>query len=65
MRRALLKARWLWVLAALATTSCDDDPTPPVEETPSLSSCVEQPTELARPPSGQLPCDLLPPGFSK
>ncbi len=25
--------------------------------------CLDQPTDLARPPSGALPCDLLPPGF--
>ncbi|HWO20074.1 MAG TPA: hypothetical protein VNO30_14910 [Kofleriaceae bacterium] len=25
--------------------------------------CVDRPTDLARPPPGQLPCELLPPGF--
>ncbi len=25
--------------------------------------CLERPIDLARPPSGALPCDLLPPGF--
>lgn len=25
--------------------------------------CVDRPTDLARPPTGQLPCELLPPGF--
>jgi hypothetical protein len=29
----------------------------------ALASCLEQPTDLPRPPSGQLPCELLPPGF--
>ena len=25
--------------------------------------CLDRPTDLLRPPSGQLPCELLPPGF--
>jgi hypothetical protein len=29
-----------------------------------LKPCLDRPTELERPPSGQLPCDLLPPGLS-
>ena len=30
-----------------------------------LSSCVERPTDLPRPPAaGQLPCDLIPPGLT-
>jgi hypothetical protein len=65
MRRALIKARWLWLLVPLAAASCKDDPLLPEDETPGLSACVEQPTALARPPAGQLPCELLPPGFSK
>jgi len=28
-----------------------------------LAPCLDRPTDLDRPPSGQLPCDLLPPGF--
>lgn len=28
-----------------------------------LAACLERPTDLARPPTGQLPCELLPPGF--
>ena len=61
MRRALKKARWLWLLLPLAVASCEDDS--PLR--PGVSACLEQPTELARPPSGQLPCALLPPGFSQ
>ena len=26
--------------------------------------CLERPTDLPRPPTGALPCDLLPPGFA-
>jgi hypothetical protein len=64
MKRALMKTRWLWLLAPLALASCEDEQpvTPPVD---SLSSCLTQPGELQRPPSGQLPCELLPPGFSR
>lgn len=69
MRRAAMKARWLWLLVPLTVASCKD--TPPPEEHPSgqdggtLKPCVEQPTALAVAPSGQLPCELLPPGFSQ
>jgi hypothetical protein len=28
-----------------------------------LAPCIESPTDLDRPPSGSLPCDMLPPGF--
>ena len=30
---------------------------------PGLAPCLDRPTDLDRPPSGQLPCELLPPGF--
>lgn len=36
---------------------------PPPPE--AYTACVEQPTSLAKAPSGQLPCELLPPGFSR
>ena len=29
----------------------------------TLAPCLDRPTDLARPPTGQLSCDLLPPGF--
>jgi hypothetical protein len=28
-----------------------------------LAACLDRPGELARPPSGRLPCDLIPPGL--
>ncbi|PTL77863.1 hypothetical protein [Vitiosangium sp. GDMCC 1.1324] len=65
MRRARMKARWLWPLVALVVASCKDDPPPPAPPVDSLTACVEQPTALQTPPSGQLPCELLPPGFSR
>jgi len=30
----------------------------------ALGPCLDQPTDLLRPPAGQLPCELLPPGFT-
>jgi hypothetical protein len=66
MRRALMKARWPWLLVPLMAASCKDDPPPPAPPpVDSLSPCVDQPTALQGPPSGQLPCELLPPGFSR
>jgi hypothetical protein len=29
----------------------------------SLASCIDEPGVLARPPSGSLPCELIPPGL--
>ena len=29
----------------------------------ALAPCLAKPTDLARPPTGALPCELLPPGF--
>ena len=31
--------------------------------TGGLAACLDRPGELARPPSGRLPCDLIPPGL--
>ena len=31
----------------------------------ALEACLDRPTDLPRPPSGQLPCELLPPGFGE
>ena len=28
-----------------------------------LAACLDRPTDLARPPTGQLPCELIPPGL--
>jgi len=28
-----------------------------------LAPCLDRPTDLPRPPTGPLPCDLVPPGF--
>jgi hypothetical protein len=31
--------------------------------TGGVGACLDRPGELARPPTGQLPCDLIPPGL--
>lgn len=31
---------------------------------PALTSCLDRPDELSRPPAAELPCELLPPGLS-
>lgn len=37
---------------------------PPADAGP-LAACAESPSALPRPPGGGLPCELLPPGFTK
>lgn len=29
----------------------------------TLGPCLDRPTDLPRPPTGQLPCELIPPGL--
>ncbi len=42
------------------------DAAPPVPDAGRpLQACLERPQELDRPPTGELPCELLPPGFSR
>ncbi len=38
-------------------------PTPDSPVAPPLAPCLDRPTDLPLPPTGQLSCDLLPPGF--
>ena len=57
----------LVLLLTMMATACGDNAVP--KDTPddagidAIGACLDRPTELARPPSGQLPCELLPPGF--
>jgi len=48
----------LGVLAALS--GC---PKPEVPDA-GVGPCLDRPGELTRAPNGQLPCELLPPGFT-
>jgi len=71
MRRPTL---CLLLLGALGLAACGDNlqapETPPpadaaVDADPTaLAPCLDRPTELSRPPTGSLPCELLPPGFT-
>lgn len=38
-----------------------DEPSDAAVQT--LTPCLDRPTDMQKPPTGQLPCDLLPPGF--
>jgi hypothetical protein len=62
-----------WIACAWLAAACGDnnrqapkDAAPPEPDAaePALAPCLERPTELARPPTGALPCELLPPGFT-
>jgi len=52
-----------------ATDDAGVDPDAMVDAAPdaqvqAVGPCLDRPTDLARPPAGALPCDLLPPGFA-
>lgn len=69
--------RWIFILALCLAGACGDDGSsspddasrPPDASEPdagapdagAATSCLDQPTDLPRPPTGQLPCELLPP----
>jgi hypothetical protein len=62
--------RALAIIAALLVGACGDNTKPARQDAGPggdaavpLAPCLERPTDLARPPTGQLPCELLPPGF--
>jgi len=72
-----MRAIVLALTMSLAFVACGDNnvpeitpPTPnpdaAVPDTPvapPLAPCLDRPTDLPMPPTGQLSCDLLPPGF--
>ncbi|HYQ01555.1 MAG TPA: hypothetical protein VER96_22935 [Polyangiaceae bacterium] len=49
-------------LVCVGLVACSSDGTDNAGKT--LSGCIERPDTLPRPPSGALPCDLIPPGLS-
>ena len=60
------------IIAALFAAACGDNKDAPKDAGADASDaaipvggCLDQPTDLPRPPSGQLPCELLPPGFGQ
>jgi hypothetical protein len=55
-------------LALLALAGCPkgpDDMDGGIDGGPSGDACLDSPDELTRAPNGQLPCELLPPGFKR
>jgi len=62
MKRAALGLLTLALLSALACSNTDSNTAASGASGPS--SCLDQPGELARPPEGQLPCELIPPDLS-
>lgn len=62
------RARWPLIAVALllSVAACDSNDAP-IDDEPAdgaLKACLERPGELPRPPRGQLPCELVPPGLS-
>ena len=54
--------RALAILFALA--ACGDNAKPARDDAgTALAPCLAHPTDVPRPPTGPLPCELLPPGF--
>jgi hypothetical protein len=35
------------------------------DATQALKHCLDHPSDMVKPPTGQLPCELLPPGFGQ
>lgn len=65
--------RLIFFVAVMATACGDNNAGPKDAPDPAdgsvadgsvaIGPCVDRPTELASAPAGQLPCELLPPGF--
>ena len=62
------------VTVVLLAGACGDNVTPVTPVSPTadagvdapaaLAPCLDRPSDLPRPATGGLPCDLLPPGFT-
>ena len=62
--------------AAVLVTACGDnragapqdpapiDARPAPDAATARTACVDRPTDMPAAPTGELPCDLLPPGFA-
>jgi hypothetical protein len=67
--------RLIFVMAMIVT-ACGDNAAAPrdapdgtpidagIDGPRATGACLDRPDEIARAPSGSLPCELLPPGFS-
>ena len=71
--RSLLAVSVALALCVPVLAGCDDggDPAPGTAGNGGsaggapLAPCLERPTDLPRPPTRGLPCELLPPNFSR
>jgi hypothetical protein len=72
MRSFRTVALVLGLLAVVAAEACksrsqpDPDAATTLDAMPDgtvLGSCLDQPSDLPRPPTGRLPCELIPPGL--
>jgi len=52
---------WALLLLSACGTSDDQDESDGAED--ELVGCLETPSTLPRPPTGKLPCELIPPGL--
>ncbi len=67
MSRSKLLLSWTacaWLAACGDNHQAPKDAAPADAADPALAPCLERPTDLPRPPTGALPCELLPPGFT-
>ncbi len=69
MSRSIRILSWLacaWLVAACGDNHETPKDGPPADAgpDPAVGPCLERPTDLPRPPTGALSCDMLPPGFT-
>jgi len=69
--------RALYFVAALALGACGDNIKPATDDggvtadaaadapPQATGHCLDRPTDVLMPPTGALPCELLPPGFTE
>ena len=63
--RALLLIACLAACGDNLAARHDAGPSDASDAAQPLQHCLESPTQMVRPPNGQLPCDMLPPGFGQ
>jgi hypothetical protein len=65
--------RALVLTCVVGLTACGDNlparhdagPADAPDASEALKHCLDHPSNMVKPPNGQLPCDLLPPGFGQ
>jgi hypothetical protein len=51
------------IVIAILSAACGKDELAPTPDGGATGACLDLPTDLPRPPTSGLPCELLPPGF--